>query len=577
MDRKIKLKRRIDLAYGRDPVDLVLKNCRVVNVFNHSIEEKNIAIDSGKIIGLGDYEGKKVIDLKGKFVVPGLIDSHVHIESSLATPGHLAEVIVPKGTTTIIADPHEIANVLGTTGIQFMIDASENIPLNVFIMLPSCVPATEFEHSGATLLAEDLAPFFFNDRVLGLGELMDYPGVINGSDTTLDKVLLAEKLIIDGHSPFVTGKALNAYLINGVKTDHECSTVAEMTEKLGNGMYIAIREGSAARDLEALIKGVNHHNERRCTFCTDDKNPDHIIDEGHIDHSIRKAIKMGVDPISAIQMATLNTAECYQLRDIGAIAPGYDADLIVMDDLETFNAEMVFKKGKLVGQDGKALFEAPAVDLSEVTNTVTIGDITEEDLEIHLKGDIVNVIRLEPHSLVTEKVIRRVSTDANHCFEHNKHIDILKLVVIERHGKEGSIGLGLIENFKLKGGAIATTIAHDSHNIIAVGDSDKDILTAVEEIKRIDGGIAIAIDGVIAKSLPLPIAGLMSDKKMSITAEKLKSLNVIAIEKLNLDPDIDPFMTLSFLALPVIPDLKLTDMGLFDVKAFEFIPIEVEE
>jgi adenine deaminase len=248
-----------------------------------------------------------------------------------------------------------------------------------------------------------------------------------------------------------------------------------------------------------------------------------------------------------------------------------------MDDLETFNAEMVFKKGKLVGQDGKALFEAPAVDLSEVTNTVTIGDITEEDLEIHLKGDIVNVIRLEPHSLVTEKVIRRVSTDANHCFEHNKHIDILKLVVIERHGKEGSIGLGLIENFKLKGGAIATTIAHDSHNIIAVGDSDKDILTAVEEIKRIDGGIAIAIDGVIAKSLPLPIAGLMSDKKMSITAEKLKSLNVIAIEKLNLDPDIDPFMTLSFLALPVIPDLKLTDMGLFDVKAFEFIPIEVEE
>lgn len=577
MDRKIKLKRRIDLAAGREPVELVLKNCRVVNVFNHSIEEKDIAIDSGKIIGLGDYEGKHVLDMEHKFIVPGLIDSHVHIESSLVTPGHYAKIVVPKGTTTVVADPHEIANVLGVTGIQFMLDASKNIPLNVFFMLPSCVPSTEFEHAGATLLAKDLEPLFENDNVLGLGELMDYPGVIAGSDTTLDKVLLAEKKIIDGHSPFVTGKELNAYLINGVKTDHECSNIREMTEKLGLGMYIAIREGSAARDLEVLIKGVNSHNQRRCTFCTDDKNPDEVIIEGHIDHSIRKAIEMGIDPISAIQMATLNTAECYQLRDIGAIAPGYDADLVVVENLEEFQVERVFKKGKLVGQDGIALFDIVLPDLKEVTHTVSVNDITAKDLEIKLEGDIVNVIRLEPHSLITEKVVRKVSTDDNHCFQYNKHIDILKLAVIERHGNKGHLGLGLIENFKLKNGAIATTIAHDSHNLIVVGDNDEDMIAAINEVKRMDGGIAISIDGEVKDSLPLPIAGLMSDQSMQKVANKLNQMNIIANNYLNIDKNIDPFMTLSFLALPVIPDIKLTDMGLFDVNTFTFVPIEIKE
>ena len=476
-----------------------------------------------------------------------------------------------------MADPHEIANVLGVTGIQFMLDASKNIPLNVFFMLPSCVPSTEFEHAGATLLAKDLEPLFENDNVLGLGELMDYPGVIAGSDTTLDKVLLAEKKIIDGHSPFVTGKELNAYLINGVKTDHECSNIKEMTEKLGLGMYIAIREGSAARDLEVLIKGVNSYNQRRCTFCTDDKNPDEVIIEGHIDHSIRKAIEMGIDPISAIQMATLNTAECYQLRDIGAIAPGYDADLVVVENLEDFQVERVFKKGKLVGQDGIALFDIELPDLKDVTHTVSVNDITTKDLEIKLEGDIVNVIRLEPHSLITEKVVRKVSTDENHCFQYNKHIDILKLAVIERHGNKGHLGLGLIENFKLKNGAIATTIAHDSHNLIVVGDNDKDMIAAINEVKRMDGGIAISIDGKVKDSLPLPIAGLMSDQSMQNVANKLNQMNIIAYNYLNIEKSIDPFMTLSFLALPVIPDIKLTDMGLFDVNTFSFVPIEIKE
>ncbi|MCD6436539.1 MAG: adenine deaminase [Clostridiales bacterium] len=577
MNTKEKIQRRAHLAAGHEPVELVLKNCKVVNVFNYKIEEKDIAIDSGKIIGLGDYKGKIVIDLKGKYVVPGLIDSHVHIESSQVTPGEMAKVIVPKGTTTIIADPHEIANVLGITGIEFMMEASKNIPLNVFFMLPSCVPATEFEHSGATLKADDLAPLIDYDKVLGLGEMMDYPGVINASDTVVDKMLLAQKKIIDGHSPFVTGKDLNAYLINGIRTDHECSTVNEMTEKLGLGMYIAIREGSAAKDLESLVGGVTPENQRRCTFCTDDRNPHDVIHEGHIDHSIRKAIKLGIPPISAIQMATINTAECYHLRDIGAIAPGYDADFLIVEDLEKFNVEKVYKKGILVGENGNALFDITLPDLANVTNTVVINKITKKDLEIKLDNDIVNVIRLQQHSLVTEKVIRKVSVDENNCFVSNKHIDILKLAVIERHGKKGSIGLGLIENFKMKGGAIASTIAHDSHNIIVVGDNDEDMISAINEIKRIQGGIAISIDGKIKGSLSLPIAGLISDKNMHEVATALEKLNKIATNALNIPSNVDPFMTLGFLALPVIPEIKLTDMGLFDVTKFHFIDIEIHE
>jgi len=577
MNSREKLKRRITLAAGREKVELVLTNCKVVNVFNDTIEEKNVAIDSGKIIGLGDYEGETYVDLNGKYVVPGLIDSHVHIESSMATPGQLAKVIVPKGTTTIVADPHEIANVSGIDGINFMMESSKNIPLNVFFMLPSCVPSTEFEHSGATLKAKDLQPLFENNKVLGLGELMDYPGVISASDTIIDKMLLAEKKIIDGHVPSITGKELNSYLIGGIRTDHECSTVEEMTEKLGLGMYIAIREGSASRDLETLIKGVPKENQHRCTFCTDDKNPVDIINEGHIDYSIRKAISMGLSPISAIRMATINTSECYLLRDIGAIAPGYDADLLVVDDLHSFNIEKVYKKGVLVAENGKALFDVAKPDFKNVLNTLNIGEITEKDLEIKLKNDVVNVIRLTPKSLVTEKVIRKVSTDKQNNFVCNKHIDILKLAVIERHSNSKYIGLGLLENFKLIGGAIGTTISHDSHNLILVGDNDVDMLNVINEIKKLNGGIAISVNGKIEDSLPLTISGIISENSLEETAKKLTKLNEIAYNKLHISRDIDPFMTLSFLALPVIPEIKLTDIGLFDVTKFGFIDIELKE
>jgi len=576
VDIKKKYKRRVELASGRDKVELLLKNCQIVNVFSHSIVNGDIAIDSGKIIGIGDYEAVNVIDMEGRYVAPGLIDSHEHMESCLVTPEQLARVVVPKGTTTIIADPHEIANVCGLEGIRFMMEATENIPLNVFFMLPSCVPATEFETSGAKLDAEDLKTLMGKNIVLGLGELMDYPGVIAGKEDIIDKILLADRKIIDGHSPLISGKNLNAYAINGVKTDHECTNLKEMEEKLSLGMYIAIREGSAARDLEKLIPGVNNHTERRCTFCTDDKHPGDILKEGHIDHNVRKAIYMGVDPISAIKMATVNTAECYKLRDIGAIAPGYDADIIVLDNLEEFNIDQVYKKGILVAEDGQAKFEVERPDISSVSNTVTIGHITEKDLEIYLDTDIANVIRVNTSSLLTEKVVRKVSLDREGRFISNKHIDILKIAVIERHGKTGTIGLGLIENFRFKGGALACTIAHDSHNLIVIGDSDADMVLAIEKIKEMNGGIVIASEGLIEECLPLPVAGLMSDDDMETVAEKISKIIKYLHNKMGRNRLKDPLMTLSFLALPVIPDIKITDKGLFDVNKFNFIDINVE-
>lgn len=576
MDLKNKYKRRVELAAGRDKVELLMKNCKIVNVFSHSIVEGHLAIDSGKIIGIGDYEAERTIDMHGKYIAPGLIDSHEHMESSLVTPEQLARVIVPKGTTTIIADPHEIANVCGLDGIQFMIDATRNIPLNVFFMMPSCVPSTKFENSGAVLKAKDIEELMNENIVLGLGELMDYPGAISGDEEIIDKVLLADRKIIDGHSPLVTGKDLNAYVMNGVKTDHECTNLKEMAEKLSLGMYIAIREGSASRDLETLIAGVSEKTERRITFCIDDKHPGEILSEGHIDYNVRKAISMGIEPISAIQMATLNTAECYHLRDIGAIAPGYDADLIVLNDLKKFDIVQVYKKGELVAENGRALFQVEKPDISTVVDTVTIGEITATDLEIRMHSDIARVIRMNPKSLHTESVIRKVSIDAENRFIANKYIDIVKMAVIERHGKSGTIGLGLIENFKLKGGAIATTIAHDSHNLIVLGDNDGDMLKAIDKIKEIQGGIVVVVGGKVRDYLPLPVAGLMSDEPMEAVAKKISDITRIIYKELGANRDTDPLMTLSFLALPVIPEIKVTDMGLFNVNSMSFVDINVE-
>lgn len=564
----------IDYSIKNKKSELVLKNANIVNVFSHEIVKADVAIEKGIVVGIGSYDGINNIDLNGKYITPGFIDPHVHIESSMVSPAEFAKAIVPMGTTTIITDPHEIANVCGLEGIEYILKSSEELPLCVYSMLPSCVPATDFENSGARLEAKDLEKYINHERILGLGEMMNYPGVINKDKIVTDKLELAKryKKYIDGHIPNISNEGLNGYILSGISTDHECSTVEEMIEKISLGMYVMIREGSAARNLETLIKGVNINNYQRCLFCTDDKHPQDILKNGHIDNNIRLAIKNNIDPIIAIKMATINVANCYNLQNIGAIAPGYIADIVVVDNLEEFNVLEVYKDGKLVGKDKKALFETREIENSNVTNTVNIDKLTKEDLKINLEKDIANVIGLLPHNLVTEKLIRKVDVE-NGVFKFNQNVDILKLVVIERHTNKKSIGLGLVENFKLKNGAIASTVAHDSHNIIVVGDNDEDIINAVDKIKKIGGGLSISSNNEILGSLSLPIAGLMSDKDINYVSENLENMLSIAYEKLNVSKDIEPFMTLAFLALPVIPHIKITDKGLFDVDNFTFMEI----
>lgn len=572
------IKNMIDIAAGRKKSELVLKNCRIVNVFSHEVIEGDLAIDSGKIIGIGNYEGNSELDLKGKYVAPGLIDSHVHIESGMVSPKEFSKAIVPRGTTTIIADPHEIANVCGLKGIEYILNETENIPLNVFVMLPACVPATSFENSGAVLEADKLKEFINHPRVLGLGELMNYPAVINSEKNVLQKMELMNKhdKIIDGHGPEISGSELNAYVIGGVKTEHECSTVNEMIERIRAGMYISIRQGSAARDLEVLIKGVTSENMKRCILCTDDRHPEDILNEGHIDNSVRIAIKSGIDPISAIKMATLNAAECYGLNKLGAIAPGYNADLIVIDNLDEFNILKVFKDGKIVSENNKPLFHFELSDNIDVVDTVNIKNINKEDLNIKMNSNIANVINIMPHSLLTKRVERNILIDDNGLFKFDKSSDILKIAVVERHNATGNIGLGLVENFGLKNGAIASTVAHDSHNIVVIGDNDEDILTAIKEVNKINGGITICSKGKVVETLELPIAGLMSNLSIQEVSDKLEKMLKISYEELEVNKYIQPFMTLAFLALPVIPEIKITDKGLFDVTKFEFIDINVK-
>ncbi|WP_077369270.1 adenine deaminase [Anaerosalibacter sp. Marseille-P3206] len=553
------LKNKITIAKGDKKAQLVLKNCKIINVFTNEIIEGDVAIEKDTIVGIGQYDGIEEIDLKGKYLSPGFIDGHVHIESSMVTPAQFAKAIVPRGTTSIIADPHEIANVKGIDGIKYILEDSKNLPLDVFVMLPSCVPATPFENSGAKLEADDLKELIGEERVLGLGELMNYPGVINTDESVLQKIIMAEGKKIDGHGPIISDKELNAYIVAGISTEHECSTLEEMLNRLRLGMYVLIREGSAAKNLKELIKAVSKDNLRRCLFCTDDKHPEEILKDGHIDYNIKLAIESGIDPIDAIKMATLNSAECYGLKGKGAIAPGYTADLVVIDNLKDFNILKVFKNGKAVSENLQPLFQGTPSSTEKVANSVNIQKIKREDLDLQLKSENVNVIGIEPHSLVTKKLERKMNDN------------LLKVAVIERHNKTGNIGLGLVEGFGLKNGAIASTIAHDSHNIIVIGDNDEDMLYCIEEIQRIGGGITIVSNGKVLDSLPLTIAGLMSSEPLEIVNKKYKNMLKIAHEELNVNSEIEPFMTLSFIALPVIPELKITDMGLFYVNDFKFI------
>ena len=564
-------KNLIQVATSRKKADLVIENCNVINVFSQEIIYGKLAISDGIFVGIGDYEGIETIDGEGKYIVPGLIDSHVHIESSMGSPYQFARAVLPRGTTTVISDCHEIANVKGLEGIKYMIESSKNLPLDVYIMLPSCVPATIYETSGAILEAEDLEELMQHERVLGLGELMNYQGVVFTDEGILKKLELTDKYnkIVDGHGPIIKEKELNAYSLAGVKTDHECMNHKEVMDRLRNGIYVAIREGSAAKNLLDLVGAVNPNNERRFTFCTDDRHPKDILQEGHIDNNIRLAIKGGVNPITAIRMATLNSAECYGLKNLGAIAPGYIADFIIVDNLTDFNVLKTFKKGKQILDDWYTHIKEDSELLEIVSNSVNIKDFTEEDLKIKLSSNSAKVIKIMDHSLFTENVNREVKVDENGYYVYNEATDILPIYVFERHNGTGNIGKGLIEGYGLKNGAIASTIAHDSHNLIVIGSSPENVKIAVQKIIEIGGGLVIVVDGEVKGCLPLDIGGIMSSSDLETVSKGHEKLNKIAMEELKINENVNAFMTLAFMALPVIPKLKITDRGLFDVIKFQ--------
>lgn len=570
---KEKLKKRIDAANKQTKVDLVIRHASIVNVFTKSLTTGDVAISDGVIVGIGEYEGIQEIEATGKFIAPGLIDAHVHIESSMVTPQQFSQVVLPHGVTTVITDPHEIANVSGTAGLEFMLKDSEASLLDIKVMLPSCVPATLFETSGAKLSAEQLAPFLDRPQVLGLAEVMDFPAVLRGEDAMLDKLLLSQQ--IDGHAAGLSENDINVYGTAGILTDHECVTKEEMIMRLERGLYVMLREGSVAKNLHALLEGVTEKNAQRCLFCTDDKHLDDLIEEGSVDYNVRVAIKQGIDPITAISMASINAAQCFGLRQKGAIAPGYDADFLLLDSLEEFRISEVYKDGQLAAQNGH--YMGPVGEKSEtsaVQNTVRIADISIDNFQIPMgRSTQAHVIGINPNNLITEHLIEETPV-IDGFFVSNTSKDLLKIAVIERHRATGNIGLGIVKGLGLKNGAIATTVAHDSHNIIAVGTSDEDIKTAVEALHDLKGGLAVVQEGKVLASLSLAIAGLMSEEPYSAVYDQLKTLDQSLLQ-IGAPTHFNAFLTLSFLSLPVIPHLKLTDCGLFDVASFQHIQVAV--
>ncbi len=503
-----------------------------------------------------------------------MIDAHVHIESSLISPSEFSKVVLPHGVTTAITDPHEISNVAGTTGIQYMIENSEGIPLDIFFMLPSSVPATSYEHNGATLHAEDLAPFLRNHRVIGLAEVMDFPAVKATNSNILDKLLLST--LIDGHGAGLSSDGINVYRTAGIKTDHEATTFLEAKERLQRGMSLLIREGSVAKDLLSLIEVVTPHNMSNCMFCTDDKHLDDLLKEGSIDHNVRLSIRHGLEPMIAITMATLNAAKCYRHHSKGAVAPGYDADLILVDDLESFNIKEVYKAGQLVAENG--VYVGRKIKKNSVpaplTNTINLPKLTTKHLEIPLTSINAHVIEIVPNRLHTHKIIGKV-TVTNSQFSPSPKKDQLKLAVIERHKGTGNIGLGIVKGFGLKQGAIATTIAHDSHNLVVTGTNDTDMLAAIQALAELKGGLVYVVNGVVKASVSLPLGGLMSEESFYVVNKKLLHLKNVMSQS-GFHPLFNPFLTLSFLTLPVIPEIKLTDMGLFDVTTFQYIDVSID-
>jgi adenine deaminase len=564
----------IKMARGLEPADVVLKNARLVNVYTGEIYSSEIAIAHSRIVGMGrGFEAAEEIDLGGMHVCPGFIDAHVHIESSMVPPNEFARAVVPCGTTTAVIDPHEIANVLGLEGIRFMFDSAKYNPLSIFVMMPSCVPATDMETAGAYLRWYDLTPQLHDDWVLGLGEMMNYRGVIDLEEEVLNKLRGFAKAISDGHAPGMAGRELLAYAAAGIGSDHEMTTVAEMHDRLRLGMYVFIREASNARNLSALISGVTPDNSRRVCFCTDDRQVADLLAEGHIDFMMRKAIAGGIDPVTAIRMATLNTAEYFRLHDRGGIAPGKRADLVVFPDLRNIRAEMVFRGGKLVARGGKALpWERPA---RPATLRSSMNLRREQlNLRIHAAGKRGRIIGVIADQLVTETLIEDLPLRDGEVVADPSR-DIARIAVLERHLDTGNTGLGLVKGLGLKRGALASTVAHDSHNLIVVGMDETSMLTAIDAVLQTRGGMAAALADEVLARLPLPIAGLMSDQPVETVRDQMEDL-LRASRRLGTQLH-DPFMAMSFLALPVIPALKITDKGLVDVNEFRIVPLFVSE
>ena len=564
-DRQLAAKQRIiAVAAGREKADLVLKNAKYLNVFSNEFLSGDIAVAKGLIAGVGKYDGKTEIDVSGKLVLPGFIDAHIHLESSMVTPAEFAKAVVAHGTTTVITDPHEITNVMGIDGVEYMIQASQNLPIDVHFMMPSCVPATEIDESGAELDCKDIDLYLDNKKVLGLAEMMNYVGVINGDKNVLSKIVTsqAHHKKIDGHAPELSGNDLNAYIAAGVYSDHECSTFENALEKLRKGQFIMIREGTAAHNLKALMPLLTQQYYSRCMFATDDKHPSDLLYGGHIDYIVKQALKNGADPIVALKTATHHAARYFLLNNKGAIASGYLADIVVVDNLEDFNVETVFKRGKLVFDGEVKDFSAPTVDeklAEKCFDTFHLDSVTPSSFKVDGKLGLIGLVGGE---LLTRNLGTADKIDVEN--------DILKIACIERHKGTNHIGVGYVKGYSLKSGAVATSVAHDSHNIITVGCNDDDIAVAVNAIKDSKGGIAVVENGKIKALLELPIAGLMSDEPLTTVNEKLENAKSSAYE-LGADKSIDPFMTLSFLSLPVIPSLRITTKGVFDAENWKML------
>jgi adenine deaminase len=567
------LNRLIAVARGDMPADLVLRNALVVNTFTREIEQADVAIYGGRIAGIGSYDkAREIIDLHGAFVAPGLINGHTHVESSMLHPARYAQAVVPRGTLTTVTDLHEIANVCGVEGVKFFMDWAQRLPLDMVFMAPSCVPATHLETSGARIGFEEIRKLLAYHNVIGLGEVMNFPGVIGGDPAVLKKISASKNRVIDGHAPGLTGKELNAYLSAGIGSEHEATTADEGREKLRRGMYLMIREGSSEKNLDALLPLATDSTYRRCFFVVDDRSCSDLLREGDIDAVVRKAIERGLEPVRAIQMATINTAEYFRLHHRGAIAPGYRADLITITDLPRLEIDMVFHQGKLVARRGKPLFSVPRV-APELTDTVRIKPLSVESLSFSARqgdeGETKHpVIQVIPGQIITRKAVETMRVEDGLILPDAER-DILKLVVVERHNATGNFGLGLVRGFGLKKGALASSVAHDSHNVIAVGTDDLDIIMAIREIERLQGGLVVCAGGKVLASLPLPIAGLLSPEPLEVVVSQHEGVEKAAAGLGDLPPA--PFSILSFLSLPVIPELRLTDLGLVDVVEFKLI------